>query len=1001
MTRPSRAPLALAIASLLHTGLALAGPATVDLYVFDGATAIADVSVSIDGGAPQAAAANGGMRLSLSPGEHQIEVRRGDATVMQFPLAPRDDEQLQIAAALHPGRAPIYRQVSSISGESTVDLASLAAPSAPGGTSPSAVAATVSSLATAADAADAASNARRRAAETLEGVTVEAAAATDEGGQFEATEERRESAQVTETLSSEQIRRAGDSDVGGALKRVTGLTLVSGKYVYVRGLGERYSSVLLNGAPIPSPDPTRRVVPLDLIPTDLLSGVSVQKAYSAQMPGEFGGGTLQLRTRGVPDAPMFRIAGTLGLAEGTSFSDGYRYDGGNQDWLGRDDGSRDLPDALQALRQGGVFMRPQSPANPNGFTPQQLEAVGEQISGVYDVERKRIGPNGDLSLAGGHAWEFNDDWRFGLLASGRYANNSDSYEETRRYFGASSEGLDLRDQTELAGTRSEIDLSGFATATLEHSSGHALRAVSTLIRQTSDEARITRGRQDNQDIEAYKLEWVENSLRANQLIGEHPLDALTRGARLDWNLTDAQARRYVPDTREYRFDLFGTERIFNDRHSMTWSDLDDDSRSWDAVFTLPWNVGDVFAEAALGAGKLDRTRASDIRRYAFQLRGTPADVLRQPSLEDIFSDANIGSNGLQLSEITTPTDTYNAEQSLDHLALTLDLNFYDKLRLNLGLRQEDNSQFVSTYSIVNPNAPPVLAGIDKKDRLPALSATWWIADQQQLRFGYSETLSRPDFRELSPSPFLDPVLDVLTFGNPELRPTDINNFDLRWEYYFSPLESFSVGLFRKEFTNPIEKQLLPGSGSLLLTLANARSAVNQGIEFDVYKELGFIGDWAADNAFAQRLGLDQPTWEDWFASANYSRIDSEIELDPASSGINTNLQRPLEGQSPYAVNFSAGYRHPEGKREATLLYNVSGKRIAQVGVDTQPDVYEQPAGQLDFSWREDLGRGWALKLRLRNLLDPRIEYRQVEDAVTREYRKGRAAMLTLEWSPQE
>ena len=167
------------------------------------------------------------------------------------------------------------------------------------------------------------------------------------------------------------------------------------------------------------------------------------------------------------------------------------------------------------------------------------------------------------------------------------------------------------------------------------------------------------------------------------------------------------------------------------------------------------------------------------------------------------------------------------------------------------------------------------------------------------------------------------------------------------------------------------------------------------------KELGFIGDWAADNAFAQRLGLDQPTWEDWFASANYSRIDSEIELDPASSGINTNLQRPLEGQSPYAVNFSAGYRHPEGKREATLLYNVSGKRIAQVGVDTQPDVYEQPAGQLDFSWREDLGRGWALKLRLRNLLDPRIEYRQGEDAVTREYRKGRAAMLTLEWSPQE
>jgi len=988
MKLPARAKLALAILTLLQSGHAFAAPAIVDLFVFDGAKPLPDVSAHVAGAPVAKAGANGGVRLTLDPGEYEIDAQRAGASLLTLPIRVQDGEQIQVSAAMVAGRAPVYRIISSISGERIVDSAPAPTP--------------ISSAPISSQLAAAAAGKRKKAPrpDTMEGVTVEAGIAEQEGGQFEATEERREAAQVGEIISAEQISRAGDSDTASALKRVTGLTVVNRKYIYVRGLGERYSSVLLNGAQIPSPDPTRRVVPLDLIPTDIISSVAVQKAYSADMPGEFGGGTVQLRTKGYPDEPLLRVSGTLAYVDGTSFASGYDYDGGDQDWSGRDDGARDLPDALDQLRQEGRFLRRQSPAIPDGFTPQQLEAVGEQIAGVYDIDRKKFGPNGDLAASGGRSWQIGDEWTLGLLASARYSNVADTFEEQRRYFVASDAGLEQRDDLNLRGTETEIDLSSFVAAGVKYGEGQSLRTVSTLLRQTTDEARVTTGIQDNQSFEAFKLEWIENSLRVNQLIGEHALP-FANGASFDWMYTDAQARRYSPDTREYRFDFRGEDRLLNDRHSMVFADLEDDSQSWDLGLNLPLRTrGDIGADLSLHAGTLDRDRDSYIRRYLFGFRGASQAILTQPSVEDIFTDANIGPGGFQLDEITTPTDTYTAQQSLDYRAVSFDLNLHEKVRLNFGLRQEDNAQTVTTFSVVNPNLPPIVGGIDQTDHLPALAATWWIAPEQQLRFGYSETVSRPDFRELSASPYLDPVLDLITFGNPDLKQAEIKNYDLRWEYYFSPLESFSVALFRKDFTNPIEKQLLPGAGSLLLTLANAQGATNQGIEFDIYKELGFLGETFADRPWAKALGLDRMQWDDWFVAANYAWIDSTIELDPMQSGFNTNLSRPLEGQSPYALNLQGGFRALDGTREATLLYNISGERIVQVGVDGQPDTYEQPFGQLDFTWKEQLSDGWSFKVRMRNLLDPKVEFQQTDDAVLREYRRGRGIAFTLEWSPK-
>lgn len=1044
-----RLPLIAALSLALHPAWA----AELSVYVFDDQTPLADAEVRIDGAARGRTSADGALALTLDAGKHVVTVARGGTEVLNFEIELAADENAELIATLYPDATPsVFVESSHQDGAAASAQATQAAAGPPGTfagrvvDSESGAPIAKARVFVAGTPLDIVTDAEGRftapvspgtysvsiiapeySSQTLDGIAIASDRTTEraveltpagmelpefvvlepfvEGSLAAFTEEKRSSSAVTDILGAEQMSRAGDSDAAGALKRVTGLTLVDGKYIYVRGLGERYSSVLLNGAQIPSPDPTRRVVPLDLFPADVLEGVVVQKTYSPEMPGEFGGGTIQLRTRGFPESPVFKISGSLGYVDGTSFSEGFGYEGGGRDWTGRDDGSRALPGALDDLRRQGRFLRRRSPAIPDGQTPEELERIGEEFVGPYDVDSQNIGPDHGLAISGGSSWQFADQWKVGFLASTRYARGMDTFDEDRRYFVASDAGLEQRDETRVQGTQTEIDVSGFLVAGLEYGEGQKLRGTSLIVRQTEDEARYTSGVQDNQPFDGYKLEWIENELVANQLLGDHALPFWpVEGAVFNWLYTDARANRYSPFTREYRYDLRdGGVRQLNDRFSLDFADLVDQSESADLGLTLPWQWNDkIKGSVTLNAGELQRDRDSYIRRYQFTIPGGSSLTLL-PSLEDILTPENIGLpllGGLELRENTGATDTYVAEQSLDYRAIGFDVSFFDKIRATFGMREEDNSQQVTTFSVVRPNDPPVVGAIAQVDRLPAASLTWWISGEQQLRFGYSETLSRPDFRELSSAPYLDPILDFITFGNPELKQAEITNYDVRWEYYFSPSESLSVALFRKEFTNPIEKQLLPGAGSLLLTLANAQGAVNQGIELDAYKQLGFLDRWIEGRAWAKWLRVDRLNLDDWYVSANYSWIDSNITLDPAQSGFNTNLERPLEGQSPYVVNFQLGYLHPEGRREVSLLYNVSGERIVQVGVDGQPDTYEQPFGQLDFNLKQRLGEDWSFRVRVRNLLDPAVEFRQGDDANIREYRKGREIGFTLEWSPQ-
>jgi outer membrane receptor protein involved in Fe transport len=818
------------------------------------------------------------------------------------------------------------------------------------------------------------------ALETLSEIQVSAKGVSQ---QTMATEEERSSAQVQEVVNAEQMKRAGDSEASGALKRVTGLSVVAGKFVYVRGMGERYSSVLLNGAQIPSPDPTRRVVPLDLFPVDVLDSVVIQKSYSADMPGEFGGGTVQLRTKEAVAKPFFKLSLGASIQDGTSFSKGLRNAGGNRDWLGFDR-SRELPSELARLTRNGTL--------PFSTPPAELEAAGDAVARVkFNTRKENLGPNANFGLSGGWSHSFTEEGRFSLIGAMRHSHQWESNEELRRSYGLDGqrEALLLADISREVSER-QVALSGLVGASLRLNNNHRFQTTSTVLRQTADQTQIDTGFRDSADAPSqfYELEWTENHLIANQLGGEHLFDGLA-GLGLNWQITDARAGRDSPAKRNYTYLLEGTEYrllLNSSGNQISYENLADKSREYRVTANLPYSVNDsVYLNVSSGFGRVARDRDSSIRRFSFAGNGLDviSNSVRRLTPDEIFSAANIRPNGYVLSETTRSLDSYVADQTLNSAFLNIDASIGEQWRLLAGARREDNSQFVSTFDVSSPATGRQEAKSDEQRWLPAAALTYIFDEtQQQLRLSYGRSVSRPDFREFSPAPFLDPVLDIESFGNVNLLPTTIDNLDLRWELYFDGDESISAALFYKDFDKPIERVSAPATGTVL-TYENADAARNLGIETEAFMRLGRFTN-----------GL-----ENYFASANIAWIDSKVELGSAGQ-VSTSRNRPLQGQSKYLINLQMGYKPlaADNPWEATALYNVAGKRIAQLGDFGRAEIFEEPFHQLDFTARYRFDANWNAAFRLRNLLDETVEYTQA-GLMTRRFKPGREFGFSMEWTP--
>ena len=815
-----------------------------------------------------------------------------------------------------------------------------------------------------------------------------------EGGTSELIQERQNLASVSDVLGAEQMSRSGDSDAASALKRVTGLTVVDGKYVYVRGLGERYSASLLNGATLPSPEPERRVVPLDLFPTKMLESVVIQKTFSPDQPAEFGGGVVSLRTKTVPDKLVAKIDISTTYINGSTFESGLWGFEGSKDWLGFGEAPRAMPASVRSASSNSP-LEESDRFSDSGYEPEELEAFGEAMPNHWGVSSKSLPLDLGISAVFGHGVTLGE-WKLGGMVSGLWDQDwsKDTFE--RNYFLLGDDNaLEESHTYRFSSMGREVRLGGAGIFGIEYGDHHTVQSTTLLNRSSEGTTRRYEGanRDVDTDIRVDRIRWIERQLLVQQFTGDHVLPFLG-DLGLEWTYTYSEADRTEPDRREFRYDFEGTNGLWylSDRpegNGIFFSELGDVNTDLSLgaryPITMPWMApGD--GNVKVGWGTIRRDRGVDTRRFKYMHKGERSNdgEILSGSPDEIFVAENIGVDGFQFEETTLETDNYAALQNINSLYFMTNLELHNRFRVMGGYRLEESEQRVETFELFNPDMEPVVAALKTADWLPAATGTLGLGRAAQeeellLRFAYGKTLSRPDFRELSPATFNDVTGGRQVFGNPDLQRTLIDNYDLRAEWYPAPGESISVGGFFKAFEDPIEK-IVVVSAQHSVTYQNAESARNTGVEFEFRKALGFAHPWL----------------EDVFLSGNAAWIKSRVELAD-NAGVQSSDERPLEGQSPYVINAGLSFEPAEGKVGATLLYNVVGKRITEVGALGAPDYVEMPRHRLDAAGFAKLGAGFKLGLKGRNLLNS-ASVVKVGNEVVEKKKSGWSVSASLGWS---
>jgi len=766
---------------------------------------------------------------------------------------------------------------------------------------------------------------------------------------------------VAQVISAEAIRRSPDKNTGEVLKRAPGTSVQDGKYLVVRGLADRYNQAMLNGILLSSTEPDRKTFSFDLFPAAVIDNIIVNKAFIPELPGEWAGGLVQVNTKDIPAKGFLSIQLGTGFNSQTIGKEFYSYSGGKYDWLGLDDKTRKLPTDNFPVKTAFQVL-----------STDQKNAYAAQFKNTWIANSGDAGLNASAQINGGFTGKLFGKKVGGLVALS-YSKSNRNLAFQNKFYSINGATADVNFDYQNNKYSQDVLLGGLANFTIQFNNYNKISIKNLFNINASDYTTLRTGKDYESDpvlgenVKAKELAFKSNIYNNTQITGEHNLAGM--GMKLKWYGGFGILDQYIPDQRRIQYNQSVTTAnqpylalISNSLSQKTgsrfYSNLNDYiyTAGGDAAKTFRW-LGN---NQTVKAGYLFQVkdRLFDARPFSFYL-ASDNPSLRAQDEATIFSAANIGgaNNKFSFDEISGNRFRYLANSIMNAGYLQFDNQFGDKIRLVWGARAENFDQVVGSMKKSDPRhvSSKVL------DILPGINFTYKVNPKTNIRVAASQTVIRPEFREISSFAFFDFELGATILGNPGLERTKITNIDLRYELYPGAGELITIGAFYKYFNKPIElyfNQSGVGTSSTFNYL-NADKAVGYGVELELRKKLTFIRSLKNATLYS-----------------NISYIQNEVKDSKA------NINRPMQGQSPYVINVGLQYDVEKAGLNTTLLFNQIGRRILYVGNEQVPAIWENPRPLLDFQVAKKLLKGKGeVKLNVSDILNkPAYFYHDLDNS---------------------
>jgi len=798
----------------------------------------------------------------------------------------------------------------------------------------------------------------------LEGVTITAVKKTNtDVAMINVT---RMSPLVSIAISGQQILRSQDRDASEVIRRLPGTTIIEDRFIVVRGLAQRYNTVWLNNTATPSSEADAKAFSFDVIPAAMIENMIIVKSPAPELPADFSGGFVKITTVNLPEKNSFFVSYGTAYAQGTTNESFKGYNGNNNDLFGFGNGYRSLPGNMPShLNQY------ESATNPE--IQNKITDLGRELNKTWVPVTVKAYPDQRFSLG------FNRRFK---LASQSFGNiTSFTYSNTNNHDKVVSNNYSIydfkNDRSQYIDQFVDNQYTNSVKSGLLHNwtwypaNGHKIEFRNLFNQIAMNRVTERTGRDwhnDGRYLRSTELRYLSRSIYSGQLAGEHSFGE--GSTKIDWVAGYSYSNKNEPDMKRYRYlrseaDTTQYLFLFSDyadlaSQSQMWFNLNEKVKTASVNFLRQLEFSEFKPELRAGFYFEDKNREFAARNFGYS-RASNESVFTMTTLpvDDVFTDDNINlTKGIKLTELTSPSDSYSASNKQVAGYIAAKLPFSPRISLYTGLRVEKNIQKLSSFK--QGTSTPVNVVRDTLNYFPSANLAVSLNTKNMLRIAYGLSINRPEFRELAPFYFVDFDLNAGVYGNSSIQQAYIHNFDIRFEHYPSPNETFNLGVFYKHFRNPVEMVIM-GYSPTQYTFENVLSAYSYGIETDVRKSLGFIS--GAEN-FSVIL--------------NAALIKSKVQFAPGD----LNRNRSLQGQSPFMVNAGMFYYNENNGLMVTMLYNIIGKRIVAVGRPSPnewediPNIYELPRNVLDLAVSKRIGEKFEIKAGIKDIFNEQVRFEQ-------------------------